>query len=92
MAVRSVNKRLASKLADAAMDKAKWLAWFVQVNDTSRLIDTFVRSISSSSCDERDMAELRALWERVRVTKSFIEHIRLKNDELDVPWKRCVTF
>ena len=80
IAARVVNKRLASEPADAAIDKAKWLAWFAQVNDTSRLIDTFVRS---SSCDERDMAELRALLERV--TQSFIEHICLRNDEFDVP-------
>ena len=90
MAARLVNKRLASEPADA-MDKAKWLAWFAQANAASRLIDTFVRS---GSCDKRssDMAEFRALWQRVRVTQSFIEHICLKNDELDVLWKRCVTF
>ena len=33
-----------------------------------------------------------SLWERVRLTQIFIEHICLLNDELDVPWKRCVTF
>ena len=36
--------------------------------------------------------EFRSLWQRVSLTKCYIEHLWLKNDNLDIVYKRCILF
>ena len=107
MAARHVNSKL-SEEPSTQMDKKKWLDWFARINHASALIQRFVNTcapttaVATTTTTVKDVGdqyenldEFRLLWQRVSLTKCYIEHLWLKNqsiDNMDMIYKRCILF